>query len=228
MTIDEHRVAKSVVALNLSGRLDTANAPLLERKIKQWGEDISELILDFSELEYISSMGLRVLLQAQKTMKEQKRRLVIKNMGDSVREVFEMTGFLNLMLQEEKFVVIRKDDPEGIVLSFNGEMKIENIPAVSKELSDIKSQKSRNQITEENIASRDLSKLLEEGSDSNEPVTVILDMEHLSYLSPVACKHLKQALIDTAWKKRTLKIRNASHDVQVVLDSEEMQELLAK
>ncbi|MDR1857845.1 MAG: STAS domain-containing protein [Treponema sp.] len=228
MTIDEHRVAKSVVALNLSGRLDTANAPLLERKIKQWGEDISELILDFSELEYISSMGLRVLLQAQKTMKEQKRRLVIKNMGDSVREVFEMTGFLNLMLQEEKFVVIRKDDPEGIVLSFNGEMKIENIPAVSKELSDIKSQKSRNQITEENIASRDLSKLLEEGSDSNEPVTVILDMEHLNCLSPVACKHLKQALIDTAWKKRTLKIRNASHDVQVVLDSEEMQELLAK
>jgi len=226
MTIEANKISKSAAELILVGRLDTANAPMLERKIKQWGEEITELTLDFSGLEYISSMGLRVLLQAQKTMKEQKRRLVIRNMGDAVREVFEMTGFLNLMVQEEKFIVVRKDSPEGIVLSFNGEMNIENIPAVSKELSDIRNQKTQTQITEENIDSRDLSKLLE--SDSAEPATVILDMEKLNYLSPVACKHLKQAVIDTAWKKRALKIRNASREVQVVLDSEDMQDLLAK
>ena len=227
MTIDDQKINKSIVVLTLSGRLDTASAPLLERKIKQWGDDISELILDFSNLEYISSMGLRVLLQAQKTMKEQRRRLVIKNMGDSVREVFEMTGFLNLMVQEEKFIVIRRDDPEGIVLSFNGEMKIENMPAVSKELFEIRDQRSAKEITEENIASRDLSKLLENDA-ADKPLTVILDMEKLESMTPVACKHFKQALIDTAWRKRTLKIRNASVDVQVVLDSEEMQELLAE
>jgi anti-sigma B factor antagonist len=73
---------------------------MLQKKIKQWEENISELTLDFQDLTYISSMGLRVLLQAQKTMKEQGRKLVIKNMSDSIREIFEITGFLKLMTLE--------------------------------------------------------------------------------------------------------------------------------
>ena len=100
MTIEQQQPASSTVVLFLSGRLDTASAPHLERKIKQRGEDITELILDFKELSYISSMGLRVLLQAKKTLTEEGRKLTIRNMGAAVREVFEMTGFLNLMAQE--------------------------------------------------------------------------------------------------------------------------------
>jgi anti-sigma B factor antagonist len=101
MNIEQERTGASTVVLTLYGRLDTVNAPQLESKIKEQ-EDITELTLDFKGVEYISSMGLRVLLQAKKTMKAEGVRLAIINMQDSVREIFEMTGFLNLMMQEEK------------------------------------------------------------------------------------------------------------------------------
>ncbi len=101
MDIGQERTGKSAVVLTLNGRLDTVNAPLLESKIKEQ-EDITELTLDFKGVNYISSMGLRVLLQAKKAMKADGDRLNIINMQDSVREIFEMTGFLNLMEQEEK------------------------------------------------------------------------------------------------------------------------------
>jgi anti-anti-sigma factor len=100
MDIGQERVGKSTVVLTLNGRLDTVNAPLLGSKIEEQ-KDITELELDFKDVTYISSMGLRVLLQAKKTMKAEGVRMSIKNMRDSVREIFEMTGFLNLMMKEE-------------------------------------------------------------------------------------------------------------------------------
>jgi len=100
MNIVQEKAGKSVV-LTLNGRLDTVNAPQLESKIKEQ-EDITELTLDFKEVNYISSMGLRVLLQAKKEMKANGARLKIINMRDSVREIFEMTGFLTLMEREDK------------------------------------------------------------------------------------------------------------------------------
>jgi anti-sigma B factor antagonist len=202
MTIEQEKTAQNAIVLFLSGRLDTANSPLLERKIKQWGEDITELILDFKELSYISSMGLRVLLQAKKTFTEKDRKLVIRNMGDAVREVFEMTGFLNLMVQEEKFIVIRKDEAGVIVLSLNGEMKSENIPVVSKELSGIKEQKTK------------------------DPATVILDMEKVTRISTSALKQLKQVIEDTAWKERILRIQNGVPNILVELRKEGMGKLI--
>jgi anti-anti-sigma factor len=99
MDIGQEKTGASAVVLTLNGRLDTVNAPLLESKIKEQ-EDITELTLDFNGVNYISSMGLRVLLQAKKAMKAEGGKLSIINMQDSVREIFEMTGFLNLMGQE--------------------------------------------------------------------------------------------------------------------------------
>jgi len=195
MTIEHEKTGKSTVILYLNGRLDTANAPLLERKIKQWGEDITELVLDFSELEYISSMGLRVLLQAKKSFKEEDRKLIIKNMGDSIREVFEMTGFLHLMVEEEKFVVIRKQEGDAVVLSLNGQMENENVEMVEKELSEIKQTHYM----------------------SGKPVTVILDVENLTYISPTAGRLLKEASDHTKWNHRQLHARNASVDIQAAL-----------
>ena len=226
MTIEQEKVDKSTAVLTLSGRLDTANAPLLERKIKQWGEEITELVLDFAELTYISSMGLRVLLQAKKTLKAEKRKMTIKNMNDSIREVFEMTGFLHLMVQEEKFVVIRKNEPDSIVLSLNGEMRLENIPILSEELSDIKEQSLHKPITREVVLSEELTEVLEHGSVPTVPVTVILDMEGLTDFSPVAIKSLKQAITGTAWEERILKVRHASSDMQDALKNGGMKELL--
>jgi anti-anti-sigma factor len=204
MTIDTEKIDKATAILILNGRLDTANAPLLERRIKQWGNEITELILDFSSLDYISSMGLRVLLQAKKTLKAEKRNLTIKNMGDSIREIFEMTGFLNLMLQEERFVVIRKLEQDDIVLTLNGQMLSENAETILKELSEIKEHESR----------------------ADKSVTVILDMEKLTHISPGAAKQLKQAIEDTAWKRRKLTIRNASTDIKAALKESGLGDIL--
>jgi len=99
MNIEQERTGASTAVLTLHGRLDTVNAPQLEGKIKEQ-EGITELTLDFKGVEYISSMGLRVLLQAKKTMKAEGVRMTIINMRDSVREIFEMTGFLNLMAKD--------------------------------------------------------------------------------------------------------------------------------
>jgi len=204
MTIEHAKTGKSSVELTLTGRLDTASAPMLEQKIKQWGDEITELTLDFSGLDYISSMGLRVLLQAKKSFKEKGRKLIIKNMGESIREVFQMTGFLNLMIEEEKFVVIRKNEPDAVVLSFNGQMEAENVEMVAAELRAIKQ-----------------THYAKGGSS-----TVIFDMEHLSYISTPACKQLRQAVDDTRWTGRHLYSRNVSVDMDAALREHNLIEIL--
>lgn len=79
----------------LDGRLDTITSPELESKINEVVDDAKKLTLDLSELEYISSAGLRVLLGALQTM-EGKGEMVVCNLTASVREVFELTGFSRL------------------------------------------------------------------------------------------------------------------------------------
>lgn len=79
----------------LEGRLDTITSPDLEAKINEVVGDATKLILDLGSLEYISSAGLRVLLGAAQAM-EDKGDMVVRNLTQSVREVFELTGFSNL------------------------------------------------------------------------------------------------------------------------------------
>ena len=79
----------------LEGRLDTVTSPDLEAKINEVIDDAKKLILDFAKLEFISSAGLRVLLGALQAM-EDKGEMVIRNLTQSVREVFDLTGFSNL------------------------------------------------------------------------------------------------------------------------------------
>ena len=83
----------------LEGRLDTTTAPQLEAELKQSIADNTELILDFAKLEYISSAGLRVLLAAQKVMNTQ-GKMVIRNVNDVILEVFEVTGFVDILTVE--------------------------------------------------------------------------------------------------------------------------------
>lgn len=80
----------------LEGRLDTTTSPLLEAELKHSINDITELIFDFDKLEYISSSGLRILLSAQKVMNKQ-GSMVIKNINDVVQDVFEVTGFIDIL-----------------------------------------------------------------------------------------------------------------------------------
>ncbi len=92
-------VSGEELTLNVSGRLDTNTAPLLDAEIKEIGVEIKKLVLDFEGLEYISSAGLRTVLMAQKKMNKQGVMLV-KNVNESVMEVFQITGFSDILVIE--------------------------------------------------------------------------------------------------------------------------------
>ena len=98
MTITKS-VNGSALYIALEGRLDTTTAPDLEQELKASMPGATELTLDFSKLDYISSAGLRVLLNAHKTMSK-KGGMKVTNANEMVREVFEVTGFADIMTIE--------------------------------------------------------------------------------------------------------------------------------
>lgn len=83
----------------LEGRLDTSTVPQLEAELKDSMEGITELVLDFAGLTYLSSAGLRLILLAQKTMSRQ-GSMVIKNVNSIVMEIFTITGFADILTIE--------------------------------------------------------------------------------------------------------------------------------
>ena len=83
----------------LEGRLDTITSPDLETELKNSLDGVTELVMDFEKLEYISSAGLRVLLSAQKTMNSQGSMKVI-HVNETVMEIFEVTGFVDVLTIE--------------------------------------------------------------------------------------------------------------------------------
>ena len=97
MTINVERDFE-LVTLEITGRLDTTTAPNLEATINELHGDTKELVFNMSELEYISSAGIRVLLGAHKKMNANGGIMRIEEANDMVREVFEMTG-LSAMLE---------------------------------------------------------------------------------------------------------------------------------
>ncbi|WP_026525611.1 STAS domain-containing protein [Butyrivibrio sp. MB2005] len=98
MTINKDVNGKALT-ISLEGRLDTTTAPGLEEEINGSLENIEELTFDFAKLEYISSAGLRVLLSAQKKMNKQ-GKMVVKNVSEEVSEIFEVTGFSDILTIE--------------------------------------------------------------------------------------------------------------------------------
>ena len=87
------------LTLALEGRLDTTTAPQLEAEVKGALTGVTELVLDFSQLEYLSSAGLRVILAAQKLMNRQ-GKMVIRHVNETILEVFEVTGFIDILTIE--------------------------------------------------------------------------------------------------------------------------------
>ena len=92
----EKNVDGSNTSFVLEGRLDTMTAPLLESEIQGKLEGVTDLEFDFAKLTYISSAGLRVLLAAQKIMNKQ-GKMIIKNVCDEIKEIFEVTGFSDIL-----------------------------------------------------------------------------------------------------------------------------------
>ena len=98
MTINKMQEG-TVLTVALEGRLDTTTSPELETELKGSLDGVTELIMDLEKLDYISSAGLRVLLWAQKTM-NQNGSMVVKNVSEVVNEVFEVTGFADILTIE--------------------------------------------------------------------------------------------------------------------------------
>jgi anti-sigma B factor antagonist len=193
MFIKEERQGLTKLKIALEGRLDAVAVPLLERKVKQWGDEIIELTFDFSEVSYISSMGLRLLLQIYKSLNARNGKLVIKNMTESVREVFEMTGFVNLLLEEEKIVLMEKPDAMGAkTLCLIGQLDGKTTLSLQKELRGL-------------------------GSDTFE---VSLDFEKVSLISASGYNMLLNSLDETVRRQKTVVIRNASPEIQEKLETE--------
>ena len=98
MTIEIKKTAEAIT-IEIAGRLDTITAPALDKIINEDLGDAQNLILDVKGMEYISSAGLRVLLGAQKKMQKIGSMKVI-NVCPEVMEVFEMTGFADILVIE--------------------------------------------------------------------------------------------------------------------------------
>lgn len=95
MTIQTEK-KDAALTLKISGRLDTTTAPELEQAIKEVTDDTKELTLDMTELTYISSAGLRVLLGAQKKMNKI-GSMKLTGVCEAVKDVFEITGFADIL-----------------------------------------------------------------------------------------------------------------------------------
>lgn len=98
MTIEKNMNGNEL-ALKINGRLDTTTAPVLDAELKECLTDVEKLVMDFSELEYLSSAGLRVLLTAQKVMNKQ-GEMIITHVNDTIMEIFEITGFIDILTIE--------------------------------------------------------------------------------------------------------------------------------
>ena len=98
MTIEKN-VNGTAVTLKIIGRLDTTTAPELDATIDGGTAGVTELVLDCSALEYVSSAGLRVILKAQKLMSAQ-GSLKLTHVNESIMEVFDITGFADILTIE--------------------------------------------------------------------------------------------------------------------------------
>ena len=96
MKTQEH----STLTLFLEGRLDTTTSPQLEAELAESLTGITDLTLDLSKLAYLSSAGLRVILSAQNRMNKQ-GRMVVRHVNETIMEVFEVTGFVDILTIEE-------------------------------------------------------------------------------------------------------------------------------
>ena len=99
MTIEKKINQEEEVTFVVSGRLDTQTAPELEKELDASFSGIKELIFDMTNLEYVSSAGLRVILKSQKVMNTQGSMKLI-GVNDNIMEVFDITGFLDILTIE--------------------------------------------------------------------------------------------------------------------------------
>ena len=93
--------AGEMLTVRLNGDLNVKTSPHLEEELTKSLVDVKELILDFAGVEYISSAGLRVLLNMEKTMRRQNGQMKLRNVNPAVKEIIRLAGFLQVMHVED-------------------------------------------------------------------------------------------------------------------------------
>ncbi|WP_286009212.1 STAS domain-containing protein [Methanobrevibacter woesei] len=89
--------AEKKLTLSIEGRIDALTSESLKEEINSELNNLDSLILDFTNVDYISSAGLRVLIATQKKMKPHNIPFIIKNVNNAVSEIFRMSGFNNIL-----------------------------------------------------------------------------------------------------------------------------------
>lgn len=95
----EKKIDNDKACFSLTGRLDTLTSPELESELTGIIDGLTDLVLDFEELEYVSSAGMRVLLAAQKKMNDL-GTMTVKHVRQEIMDTFEMTGFDEILTIE--------------------------------------------------------------------------------------------------------------------------------
>ena len=96
MEIREENQGDSIT-LFISGEIDGTNVDEFEEQVNGAAEKTQDLSLDLSDLEYVSSAGLRVFLTLQKKVKQMGNEVVLRNVNEEVMEIFSVTGFVKLL-----------------------------------------------------------------------------------------------------------------------------------
>ena len=90
-----------VLTVQIKGDLNVKTSPILEEELRKSIDGIKELILDFANVEYISSAGLRVLLAMEKAMRRQQSKMKLLHVNSAVKEIIRLAGFLQVMNLED-------------------------------------------------------------------------------------------------------------------------------
>ena len=89
------------LTVNIKGDLNVKTSPILEEELKNAIGGVKKLILDFANVKYISSAGLRVLLATEKTMRRQQGAMILRHVNPAVKEIIRLAGFLQVMHIED-------------------------------------------------------------------------------------------------------------------------------
>ncbi|MDR2509199.1 MAG: STAS domain-containing protein [Spirochaetaceae bacterium] len=119
--------------ITLEGRLDAESAHEFEALFHHLEPIIKEVILDLSKLTYISSMGLRAILQAYKSLNKFRKKLSITNIPMQIRAIFEISGFMQAFVSDEKLVIVEKEvDDLSLTLALSGAIDDETAVTLEK------------------------------------------------------------------------------------------------
>lgn len=100
MTVNKQQPDRKTLILDIEGSINALTAPELESILKSSLNDIEKLTINLEKVDYVSSAGLRILLTAHNVMEEKKASMVIKNINPNVEEIFDITGFSDILTIE--------------------------------------------------------------------------------------------------------------------------------